>query len=74
MVTRRSLIVVDHPDYTSRASGAYGFVGAGGVDTYSTDGSIFSVENNGTATLKVYQNGQLWATVPPGETEEPPDQ
>jgi hypothetical protein len=60
----------DNPDYTGVAMGAYGFVGDGGVDSYSTDGELFSVENEGSATLKIYQNGELWATVQPGETVE----
>ncbi|WP_435079767.1 hypothetical protein [Halococcus sp. AFM35] len=57
----------DNPDYTG-VMGAYGFVGDGGVDSYSTDGELYSVDNEGSATLKVYQNGELWATVQPGET------
>ena len=61
----------ENPDYTGRVSGAYGFVGAGGVDTYSTDGTLYSIENEGSATLKVSQNGEVWATVQPGETVEP---
>jgi hypothetical protein len=61
----------DNPDYTGYVSGAYGFVGAGGVDTYSSDGLLYSAENNGSATLKVYQNGDLWAILEPGETKEP---
>ena len=60
----------DTPDYTGVAMGAYGFVGDGGVDSYSTNGELFSVENEGSATLKIYQNGELWATVQPGETVE----
>ena len=59
-----------NPDYTGVAMGAYGFVGDGGVDSYSTDGALSSVENKGSATLKIYQNGELWATVQPGETKE----
>lgn len=61
----------DNPDYTGYVSGAYGFVGAGGVDTYSTNGPLYSAENNGSATLKVYENGDLWATLEPGEMKEP---
>jgi outer membrane biosynthesis protein TonB len=61
----------DNPDYTGYVSGTYGFVGAGGVDTYSTNGPLYSAENNGSATLKIYQNGDLWATLEPGETREP---
>ncbi|WP_049913097.1 hypothetical protein [Halococcus thailandensis] len=60
----------DNPDYTGYVSGAYGFVGDGGVDSYSTDGELSSVDNQGSATLKIYQNGELWATVDPGETVE----
>ncbi|EMA43485.1 hypothetical protein C448_09857 [Halococcus morrhuae DSM 1307] len=60
----------DNPDYTGYVSGAYGFVGDGGVDSYSTDGKLSSVDNQGSATLKIYQNGELWATVDPGETVE----
>ena len=60
----------DNPDYTGVAMGAYGFVGDGGVDSYSTDGELYSVDNEGSATLKIYQNGELWATVQPGETVE----
>ena len=60
----------DNPDYTGYVSGAYGFVGDGGVDSYSTNGDLSSVDNQGSATLKVYQDGELWATVDPGETIE----
>ena len=64
----------DNPDYTGIAWGADGFVGDGGVDSYSTNGELFSVENEGSATLKIYQNGELWATVQPGETVEQPNE
>jgi outer membrane biosynthesis protein TonB len=60
----------DNPDYTGVAMGAYGFVGDDGVDSYSTDGELYSVDNEGSATLNIYQNGELWATVQPGETIE----
>ena len=60
-----------HPDSVGRYSGAYGFVGAGGVDTYSTYGNLYRASNKGTATLKIYQNGELWTTLEPGETREP---
>jgi hypothetical protein len=60
----------DNPDYTGVAMGAYGFVGDGGVDSYSTNGELYSVDNEGSATLKIYQNGELWATVEPGERVE----
>ena len=60
----------ENPDYTGVAMGAYGFVGDGGVASYSTDGELASVNNEGLATLKIYQNGELWATVQPGETVE----
>lgn len=63
----------EHSDYTGVVSGAYGFVGDGGVDTYSTNGPLYRVENNGSATLKVYQNGDVWATLEPGETKEASD-
>src|SRR5699024_781746 len=63
----------DNSDYTGHDAGAYGFVGASGVDTYSTNGLLSKVENNGSATLKIYQNGELWATLGPGETKEPSD-
>lgn len=63
----------DNPDHTGVVAGAYGFVGAGGVDTYSTDSLLYSAENDGSATLKIYQNGDLWATLEPGETKEPAD-
>jgi len=59
----------DNSDSTG-VMGAYGFVGDGGVDSYSTDGELYRVENKGSATLKIYQNGELWATVQPGETVE----
>ncbi|WP_160135177.1 hypothetical protein [Halococcus salsus] len=64
----------ENSDYAGRAWGAYGFVGAGGVDTYSSDGQLYSAENNGTATLEIYQNDELWATLEPGESEEPSNQ
>ncbi|EMA52297.1 hypothetical protein [Halococcus thailandensis] len=57
----------DNPDYTGVAMGAYGFVGDGGVDSYSTNGDLSTVDNQGSATLKIYQDGELWATVAPGE-------
>ncbi|EMA45176.1 hypothetical protein C448_07774 [Halococcus morrhuae DSM 1307] len=60
----------DNPDYTGYVSGAYGFVGDGGVDSYSTNGGLSSVSNEGSATLKIYQDGELWATAEPGETIE----
>ncbi|RJT08060.1 hypothetical protein D3261_01625 [Halococcus sp. IIIV-5B] len=64
----------ENPDYTGYVSGAYGFVGSGGVDTYSSDGLLYSAENNGTATLRIYQNDELWATLEPGESEESSNQ
>ncbi|WP_237561112.1 integrin [Halococcus sediminicola] len=64
----------DNPDYTGYVSGAYGFVGADGVDTYSTNGPLYSAENNGSATLKIYENGDLWTTLEPGETKKSSEQ
>lgn len=61
----------DNPDFAGSFSGANGFVGAGGVDTYSTDGDLYRAHNDGSATLKIYQNGDLWTTLEPGETREP---
>jgi hypothetical protein len=63
----------DNPDYTG-VMRTWGFVGDGGVDSYSTNGELFSVENEGSATLKIYQNGELWAIVQPGEMIRRPDE
>lgn len=47
---------------------AGGFVGNGGIDTFSSDYKLTKVTNSGTTTLKIYQNNDLWAIVRPGET------
>ena len=62
-----------HPDYSNIDnagqihSAAGGFVADGGVDSFSSDHRLTRVTNNGTATLKIYQNDELWATLQPGE-------
>lgn len=57
----------DRPDRRSRGSSneVYGFVGDGGVDSYRTAGDIESLSNDGTATLRVFVDGELWNTVEP---------
>lgn len=63
----------EHLDYTNAPIPgetypvAGGFVADGGVDSFSSDHKLTKVTNNGTATLKIYQNDELWATVQPGE-------
>jgi hypothetical protein len=61
-----------YPDFSNRypddeIPGAAGFVADGGADSYSSDHKLTKVTNNGTATLKIYQNDELWATLQPGE-------
>ncbi|WP_273836044.1 hypothetical protein [Halococcus sp. PRR34] len=62
-----------YPDYSNIDnagqihSAAGGFVADGGVDSFSSDHRLTKVTNNGTATLKIYQNDELWATLQPGE-------
>lgn len=60
------------PDFSNRylddeIPSAAGFVADGGVDSFSSDHKLTRVTNNGTATLKIHQNDELWATVQPGE-------
>lgn len=57
----------EHPDYVNPAGVGSGYVGDEGVDSFSFDGSLTSFTNDGSATLKVYVNGELWATVESGE-------
>lgn len=68
-----------HPDFSNRypddeIPSAAGFVADGGADSYSSDHRLTKVTNNGTATLKIYQNDELWATLQPGEVVSKGDQ
>lgn len=68
-----------HPDFSNsypddEIPGAAGFVADGGADSYSSDHRLTKVTNNGTATLKIYQNDELWATLQPGEEVSKGDQ
>ncbi|WP_079890779.1 hypothetical protein [Halococcus agarilyticus] len=62
----------DRPDRNSPISWRkiYGYVGDGGVDTYRTTGDVVSIDNDGSARLRVYVDDELWTTVGPNETVE----
>ena len=65
-------ISADNPDSVSSLGGT-GFVGDGGVDSFIFGGNLMDVSNDGDATLKMYVDGELVATVEPGEDWESPD-
>ena|GEM_PF-6951506 len=51
---------------SQRTTYLQGYVGNGGVDTFSTGVSTGVMINDGNATLQVYRNGTLFATLEPG--------
>lgn len=53
-----------HPDYVNPIGGG-GFIGDGGVDSFSSDHSLTRFTNEGDATLEVSVNGQVCTTIPP---------
>ncbi len=60
----------EHPDRVISQFHTYiqGYIGDGGVDTYVLSGvNPGVIVNDGTATLKIYFNGELRNTVEPGE-------